>query len=145
FGGYGMVRKLARIESLAGSTLETALLVPLAVGYLVVLAARGGGHLGHASAGTQLLLLSTGMVTAGPLILFTSAARRLPLSALGFLEDLGPTLQFVLAVLVYGEAFARDQLIAFGFIWLGLAAFSVDLVRRSRQTQAIVAIRRAVR
>jgi len=142
FGGYGLVRKLARVESLAGSTLETALLVPLAVGYLVVLAARGGGHLGHASVGTQLLLLSTGVVTAGPLILFTSAARRLPLSTLGFLQYLGPTGQFVLAVLVYGEPFARDQLIAFGFIWLGLAAFSVDLVRQSRRAQVIAAINR---
>jgi len=140
FGGYGMVRKLARVESLAGSTLETALLVPLAVSYLGLLAGRGGGHLGHASTGTQLLLLSTGVVTAGPLILFTSAARRLPLSTLGFLQYVGPTLQFVLAVLVYGEPFARDQLIAFGFIWLGLAAFSVDLVRRARYAQMIAAI-----
>jgi chloramphenicol-sensitive protein RarD len=136
FGGYGMVRKLAHVPSLAGSTLETALLLPLAVAYLVVLGARGGGHLGHASAGTQLLLLSTGVVTAGPLILFTSAARRLPLSTLGFLQYLGPTLQFVLAVLVYGEPFARDQRIAFGLIWLGLAVFSVDLVRRSREGAA---------
>ena len=132
FGAYGLVRKLARVESLAGSTLETALLAPLAVIYLVVLAARGGGELGHASAGTQLLLLSTGVVTAVPLLLFTSAARRLPLSTLGFLQYLAPTGQFVLAVGVYGEAFARDQLLAFGFIWLGLAAFSADLVRQAR-------------
>ncbi len=133
------VDPLATVDAL---TPILALLVPLAVGYLVVLAARGGGHLGHASAGTQLLLLSTGVVTAGPLILFTSAARRLPLSTLGFLQYLGPTLQFVLAVLVYGEAFARDQLIAFGFIWLGLAAFSVDLVRQARRAQLIAAINR---
>src|SRR5512140_3726058 len=131
FGGYGLVRKLARVESLAGSTLETALIAPIAVVYLVLLAARGGGGLGHASASTQLLLLSTGVVTAGPLLLFTSAARRLPLSTLGFLQYLAPTGQFVLAVLVYGESFTRDQLIAFGFIWLGLVAFSVDLARQS--------------
>jgi chloramphenicol-sensitive protein RarD len=131
FGSYGLVRKLARVESLAGSTIETVLLVPIAVIYLAVLAARGGGELGHATATIQLLLLSTGMVTAGPLLLFTSAARRLPLSTLGFLQYIGPTLQFVLAVVVYDEPFARPQLFAFGFIWLGLAAFSVDLVRRS--------------
>jgi len=140
FGAYGMVRKLARVESIAGSTLETALLVPLAVSYLVLLAGRGGGHLGHASTGTQLLLLSTGVVTAGPLILFTSAARRLPLSTLGFLQYLGPSLQFVLAVAVYGEPLVRGQLIAFGFIWLGLAAFSVDLVRQARYAQMIASI-----
>jgi chloramphenicol-sensitive protein RarD len=131
FGSYGLVRKLARVESLAGSTIETVLLAPIAVIYLAVLAAGGGGQLGHAATTTQLLLLSTGVVTVGPLLLFTSAARRQPLSTIGFLQFLGPTGQFVLAVGIYGEPFTRYKLIAFGFIWLGLAAFSVDLVRQS--------------
>lgn len=133
FGGYGLVRKLARVESLAGSTLETALVAPLALGYLAILELRGTGHLGHAPATTQLLLVATGVVTAAPLLLFTSAARRLPLSTVGFLQYLGPTCQFVLAIGLYGEAFARDQLVAFSFIWAGLAVFSVDLVRQSRR------------
>lgn len=132
FAAYGLVRKVARVESLAGSTVETALLVPLAAGHLAILELGGGGQLGHAGAGTQLLLLATGVVTAVPLLLFNSAARRLPLSTLGFLQYLGPTCQFVLAILVYGEPFARDQLIAFGFIWIGLAAFSADLVAITR-------------
>jgi chloramphenicol-sensitive protein RarD len=132
FGIYGLVRKVARIESLAGSTLETALLAPVAVGYLAVLALGGGGELGHGTAAIQLLLVSTGVVTAAPLLLFNSAARRLPLSTLGFLQYLGPTLQFILAVGVYGEPFTRGQLLAFGFIWIGLAVFSLDLVRTSR-------------
>jgi chloramphenicol-sensitive protein RarD len=131
FGIYGLIRKIARVDSLVGSTLETALLVPIAAGYLAILALRGGGQLGHAATGTQLLVLSTGAVTAVPLLLFNSAARRLPLSTLGFLQYLGPTCQFILAVGVYGEPFAVEQLIAFGWIWLGLAVFSVDLVRRS--------------
>jgi chloramphenicol-sensitive protein RarD len=131
FGIYGLIRKVARVDSLVGSTLETALLVPVAAAYLVVLALRGGGQLGHAATGTQLLLLSTGAVTAVPLLLFNSAARRLPLSTLGFLQYLGPTCQFILAIGVYGEPFAAEQLIAFGLIWLGLAVFSLDLVRRS--------------
>lgn len=133
FGTYGLVRKLAPIESLAGSTLETALLAPIAAIYLAVLAVRGGGQLGHASVTIQLLLLGTGVVTAGPLLLFTSAARRLPLSTIGFLQYLAPTGQFVLAVLVYHESFVHAQLIAFSFIWLGLAVFSADLVRQSRR------------
>jgi chloramphenicol-sensitive protein RarD len=132
FGAYGLVRKLARVESLAGSTVETALLTPVAVAYLAILAARGGGELGHASTATQLLLLATGVVTAAPLLLFTSAARRLPLSSVGFLQYLAPTTQFVLAIAVFGEPFTRGQLIAFGFIWLGLAAFSIDLVQQAR-------------
>jgi chloramphenicol-sensitive protein RarD len=132
FGTYGLVRKLARVESLAGLTIETALLAPIAIGYLVILAAGGRGELGHASAGIHLLVLSTGIVTAVPLIMFSSAARRLPLSTVGFLQFIAPTLQILLATTVYGEAFTSSQLIAFSFIWLGLAAFSVDLVQRSR-------------
>ena len=129
FGIYGLIRKVARVESLVGSTLETLLLVPLAAGYLAVQALRGAGELGHAATTTQLLLLSTGVITAAPLLCFTSAARRLPLSTLGFLQYLGPSLQFVLAIWLYGEPFTRAQLVAFGFIWSGLAVFSVDLVR----------------
>ncbi|HEX2686968.1 MAG TPA: EamA family transporter RarD [Kofleriaceae bacterium] len=132
FASYALVRKLARVESLAGSTIETLLLTPPAVLYLAILAAHGGGHLGHARVGTQLLLLSTGVVTAVPLLSFASAARRIPLSTVGFLQFLAPTEQFVLALVVYGQSFARDQLIAFGCIWLGLIAFSVDLVRQAR-------------
>jgi len=130
FGAYGLVRKLARVESLAGSTVETALLTPIALGYLAILAVCGEGELGHASTSTQLLLLSTGVVTAAPLLLFTSAARRLPLSTVGFLQYLAPTTQFVLALALYHEPFNRHQLIAFGFIWLGLIAFSIDLARQ---------------
>ncbi len=136
FGAYGLVRKMARVESLAGSTVETALMAPIALVYLGVLAARGDGQLGHASATLQLLLVSTGLVTALPLLLFTSAARRLPLSTVGFLQYLAPTGQFILAVLLYDEPFAHDQLIAFVLIWLGLAAFSADLAVQSRVSRA---------
>jgi chloramphenicol-sensitive protein RarD len=129
FGIYGLIRKIARVDSLVGSTLETALLVPVGAAYLAILAHRGGGQLGHATTGTQLLVLSTGAVTAVPLLLFNSAARRLPLSTLGFLQYLGPTCQFILAIAVYGEPFTAGQLIAFSWIWLGLAVFSLDLVR----------------
>jgi chloramphenicol-sensitive protein RarD len=142
FGIYGLIRKVARVDSLVGSTLETALLVPVAAAYLAILALRGGGQLGHAATGTQLILLSTGAVTAAPLLLFNSAARRLPLSTLGFLQYLGPTCQFVLAIAVYGEPFAAEQLIAFGLIWLGLAVFSADLVRAPRAAAPVSRIAR---
>lgn len=131
FGSYGLVRKLARVDSLVGSAVETVLVTPLAAAYLLYLAAAHHGGLGHAALTTQLLLISTGVVTAVPLLLFNSAARRLPLSTLGFLQYLAPTGQFVLAV-IYGEPFAHEQLLAFGLIWIGLAIFSVDVVRFSR-------------
>lgn len=126
FGLYGLIRKTAKVDSLAGSTLETALMTPLAIAFLAVLAARGEGQLGHASWQLHLLLVATGVVTAIPLLLFTSAARLLPLSTVGFLQYLAPTGQFLLAVLVYDEPFATATLGAFALIWAGLAVFSYD-------------------
>jgi chloramphenicol-sensitive protein RarD len=129
FGVYGLVRKVARVETLAGSTLETAIVAPLGIAYLVYLGATGGGALGHAPASIEVLLVATGAVTAGPLLLFTSAARRLPLSTVGFLQYLAPTGQFLLAVGAFGEPLESGKLAAFGFIWVGLAVFSIDLWR----------------
>lgn len=126
FGAYGLVRKTAKVEALVGSTIETVLLVPAALAYLVW---HGGGQLAAGDAPTIALLVGTGVVTAVPLILFTSAARLLPLSTVGFLQYLAPTGQFVLAVVAFGEPLAHDKLGAFALIWLGLVAFSVDLWR----------------
>jgi chloramphenicol-sensitive protein RarD len=133
FGTYGLVRKTARVDALLGSTIETLLLAPLAACYL---AARGGGVLVHADLARAALLVGTGVVTAVPLVLFTSAARRLPLSTVGFLQYLAPTGQFLLAVLAFGEPLAHDRLIAFAWIWAGLAVFSADLVRQAKAPSA---------
>ncbi len=127
FGLYGLVRKTARVEALVGSTIETVLMAPVAAVYLATL---GGGAAIHGGT-TAVLLVGTGIVTAVPLVLFTSAARALPLSVVGFLQYLAPTGQFLLAVLAYGEPLARDRLLAFGWIWAGLVVFSIDLVRSS--------------
>ena len=134
FGVYGLVRKTARVDSLVGSTIETLLMLPLALLWLVLLAVQGGGELGRVDWVEHSLLVATGVVTAGPLLLFTSAARRLPLATVGFLQYLAPTGQFLLAVFVFDEPFARAQLLAFGFIWIGLGVFSLDLWRRQRAT-----------
>jgi chloramphenicol-sensitive protein RarD len=126
FGAYGLVRKMARVEALVGSTIETIVMVPVALVYICVL---GGGALVHGDATTVVLLVGTGVVTAVPLIFFTSAARLLPLSTVGFLQYLAPTGQFFLAVIAFGEPLAHDKLAAFALIWIGLAVFSVDLWR----------------
>lgn len=131
FGLYGLVRKTARVESLAGTTIETAIMLPAALGFLGVLLSRDQGALMHASITTHLLLVVTGIVTAVPLLLFTSAARRLPLSTVGFLQYLAPSGQFFLAVLVYGEPFSAATFVAFAVIWAGLATFSYDVWQRS--------------
>ena len=128
FGLYGLVRKTARVEALVGSTIETMIMAPVAAVYL---AAAGGGVAAHTDGVTLALLVGTGVITAVPLVLFTSAARALPLSTVGFLQYLTPTGQFLLAVLAYGEPLAHDRLLAFIWIWAGLAVFSIDLARRT--------------
>jgi chloramphenicol-sensitive protein RarD len=135
FGLYGLVRKTARVDALVGSAIETFVMAPVAIVYLAVI---GGGTIVHASLPTTLLLASTGVVTAVPLVLFTSAARKLPLSTVGFLQYLAPTGQFLCAVLLFGEPLAHGRLFAFAWIWVGLVAFSIDLARASRGDRGIV-------
>lgn len=127
FGIYGLLRKVARIDALVGSAVETIVMAPAAIAYLV---AVGGGTASSASPGTWLLLMGTGAITAVPLVLFTSSARQLPLTVVGFLQYLAPTGQFLLATIAYGEPLA-DRLFAFAWIWAGLAVFSLDLARQS--------------
>ncbi|MGE0872109.1 MAG: EamA family transporter RarD [Kofleriaceae bacterium] len=129
FGAYGLVRKTARVDALVGSAIETLLIAPFAAGYLALAATA---TLSSAPPQTLALLIGTGVVTAVPLVLFTSAARRLPLSTVGFLQYLAPTGQFLIAVLAFGEPLAATRLASFALIWLGLAAFSIDLARTSQ-------------
>jgi chloramphenicol-sensitive protein RarD len=126
FGVYGLVRKTARVDALVGSTVETVLIAPLALGYLLITP----GAFGHSDLSTHLLLAGTGVVTAVPLVMFASSARRLPLSTVGFLQYLAPTGQFLLAALAFGEPVPLERLAAFAVIWAGLAVFSIDLWRR---------------
>ncbi|MGE0551401.1 MAG: EamA family transporter RarD [Kofleriaceae bacterium] len=133
FGAYGLVRKTARVDALVGSAIETLLIAPFAAGYLAL---AGTQTLASATTATLVLLIGTGVITAIPLVLFTSAARRLPLSTVGFLQYLAPTGQFLIAVLAFGEPLAAERLASFALIWLGLAAFSIDLVRTSRAAAA---------
>jgi chloramphenicol-sensitive protein RarD len=135
FGLYGLVRKRAGVDPIGGLLAETALLAPLALGFVVLLAARGTGAFGR-GAGTSLLLLAAGPITAVPLVWFASGVRRLPLSTVGLLQYVTPTVQFLLAVLVYGERFTFAHGIAFGCIWTALALYSWDALRAAREGAA---------
>lgn len=135
FSVYGLLRKIAPLGSLEGLTLESiALGVPAAV-YLLWLEHTGVARFGHAGALTSTLLAGTGVVTAVPLLAFAVAARTLPLSVLGIVQYLSPTLQFLLGVVVFHEAFSMHKLVAFVFIWTALLVFSVEgyLARRRRE------------
>jgi len=130
FGLYGLLRKIAPVGALIGLTVETLLLAPLAAGYLVWAEARGRATFLSGRWGIDVLLLLAGPVTAIPLLCFAAAARRLPLSTIGFLQYVAPTLQFLLAVTVYGEPFDRARAGAFACIWVAVALFAFDSVRR---------------
>ncbi|MFG0331185.1 MAG: EamA family transporter RarD [Phycisphaerales bacterium] len=135
FGLYGLFRKIAPVPALVGLTFETWLLVPLSVVYLLALEVSGEGALFSGGIEQDLLLALAGVVTATPLLWFTNAARRLPLTTLGFLQYIAPTGQFLLAVLVYDEPFGPARLLAFGLIWAGLLLFSLDAAARSRRAR----------
>jgi len=132
FGLYGFLRKIAPVDSLEGLSVETALLAPLALGWIVWLGRQGTGGLGHYDMTTDLLLVLGGAVTAVPLLMFTAAARRLPYSTLGFLQYLAPSLQFLLAVLVFGEKLTVAHIVCFGAIWSALAIFTFEGIRKGR-------------
>jgi chloramphenicol-sensitive protein RarD len=136
FGSYGLVKKKAPLDSLAGLTLETGILVVPAAAYLIAANANGHGAFLHGGPTSDLLLVGGGPVTVVPLVLFASAARRVTLTTIGLLQYIAPTIQFLLGVFLYGEPFAGTRLIGFVIIWTACVLFSVDGLRaRSRLPQ----------
>jgi chloramphenicol-sensitive protein RarD len=126
FGVYGFVKKLAPLGSLYGLTLETALVFPMALIYLVFVESRGTGAFLHQGALTDIFLISTGVVTSIPLLMFASAARQIPLTMIGLLQYIAPTLQFLIGVFLYHEPFDQSRLVGFSLVWLALILFWVE-------------------
>lgn len=139
FGSYGLVKKKATLPSLEGLALETAVLVLPAVLYLGVLNRSGAGEFLHSGPTTDLLLAAGGVVTVVPLLLFATAVRRVPLSVIGILQYIAPTIQFLLGVFAFQEPFTLTQLTGFGLVWLGLIVFTLDSVR-PRQPSSLTVI-----
>jgi chloramphenicol-sensitive protein RarD len=136
FAGYGLVKKLAGVDPQAALTIETAYVSPLSLAYLLWLSAAGTLTFGHSSVANTLLLMATGVITAIPLLLFGGAANRIPLSTVGLLQYLTPTIQFVIGVWVVGEQMPPARWIGFAFVWVALAVFTYDLLRTSRSQRA---------
>ncbi|NIJ65495.1 chloramphenicol-sensitive protein RarD [Sphingomonas leidyi] len=130
FGLYGLVRKVVAIDSLGGLTVETVLLVPFAAAWLVYTAGQGTSGFG-VSAGQNALLLAAGVITATPLLMFAAAARLMPLSRLGLLQYIAPTIQFFVAIAL-GEPLRTVHLITFALIWAGCALYAWDSLRAAR-------------
>jgi chloramphenicol-sensitive protein RarD len=126
FGIYGLVKKLAPLGSLYGLTLETALVFPIALVYLAVVGFTGTGSFLREGALIDILLIGTGVVTSIPLLMFASAARQIPLTMIGILQYIAPTIQFLIGVFLYHEPFDQSRLIGFGMVWLALLIFWVE-------------------
>jgi chloramphenicol-sensitive protein RarD len=126
FGGYGLVKKIGPLGSLYGLTLETGILLVPALLYLSYCDSISEGAFLRTGAVSDMLLVGIGLVTAVPLLMFASAAPRIPLSLLGVLQYISPTLQFLLGVLVYREPFTLSQFIGFGSVWTGLIIFGTE-------------------
>lgn len=137
FGGYGLMRKTAALGPLEGLSFETMLLFPFGLGYMAWLFSHGQLQLVETgSVGVQSLLVLLGPTTAIPLLLFAAGARRIPLSVLGLLQYISPTMQFLLGVMVFHEAFTHDKLIGFILIWGALALYAAEGLYRHRQQNA---------
>jgi chloramphenicol-sensitive protein RarD len=123
FGLYGLVKKTAPLGSLYGLTLETGMLFLPALAYLVLCETTGQGAFLHSSLQANWMMVGAGLVTTVPLLLFAYAAPRVPLTTIGILQYVNPTMQFLLGVLLYREPFTHDRLIGFGLVWAGLILF----------------------
>ncbi len=142
FGLYGLLRKTADFGSLDGLTLETGAMFVFAAGFLLVQATTGHGIIGPSVPGQSLLLLCTGVVTAAPLLLFASGARMVPLSVVGLMQYINPTMQFLLGVVAYGEVFDRQRFVGYAMIWVALGLFAFDSLRFTRGTRTAAAVPR---
>lgn len=130
FALYGLAKKLIPLESSLGLTLETMVIAPLALGYVIYLSFSGSSMFFTYSTTTDLLLVGTGVVTALPLLYFAKGAKRISLSTLGFLQYIAPTIMLLLGIFVYHEPFSSTHFVAFTFIWVALILYYLSFLKK---------------
>lgn len=133
FAAYALLKKTSGVRAVEGLAVETLVLLPVAGAYLLWLGASGGATFGTEGAGHAGLVAASGVITAVPLLLFGAAASRVPLSTLGILQYLAPTLQFAIGVALFDEPMPTAKLVGFLMVWLALLLFTTDLVRHHRR------------
>jgi len=137
FGLYGLIKKVAPLGSLPGTTLETGLVFLPALGFLILQEVQGVGAFGHTGGLTAILLALTGVVTATPLLLFAAGARLVPLSTMGILQYISPSLQFLSGIFLFGETFTPVKGVGFALIWLGLILYTIENLVNRRQVMNV--------
>jgi len=126
FATYGLLKKLVNVDAMGGLALETSIIAPMALIYIIFRQVQGVGAVGSVSIVTLLILVGSGIVTATPLLWFAEAARRIKFSTIGFLQYIAPTLQLFLGVVVFKEPFTTTHLFSFGFIWGALVIYTLS-------------------
>ncbi|MBC7631821.1 MAG: EamA family transporter RarD [Flavobacterium sp.] len=139
FATYGFLKKKANLGAFEGLGMETLIISPVALAFLIALQLRGELTFGHDGMGNALLLAGTGIVTAIPLLMFGAAATRLSLTTIGLLQYLGPIIQFITGLTIFHEDMSSARWIGFGLVWLALVVFTSDAVRGRRRTLATTA------
>ncbi|RSK26745.1 EamA family transporter RarD [Bacillus sp. HMF5848] len=129
FGLYGLAKKLTKLDSLLGVSFETLFVMPISLFYIFTVQANGSGSFINGGLSTTLLLIGAGVVTAMPLLWFGIGAQKIPLSMVGFLQYIAPTLQLTIGVLLYSEPFTKTDLISFSFIWIALTIFTLSKMK----------------
>jgi chloramphenicol-sensitive protein RarD len=138
FGIYGLVKKIAPIGSIEGLTLETGILLVPALGYLLITGINGTGVFLHTDATTACVMAGAGIITVIPLLLFASAARRIPLSLMGILQYISPALQFLVGIVIYKEPFSQIQFIGYSIVWLALIMFALERLSARQAAEALM-------
>lgn len=140
FGTYGLLKKQADVGAVESLAFETLVAAPAAIGVLAWLAVTGVAAFPDAGVGQALLLASTGLVTAVPLICFGAAATRIPLTTMGFLQYLAPTLHFVLGITVFAEALPLSRALGFALVWTALVMFTIEAWRHRKRQLRLAAV-----
>jgi chloramphenicol-sensitive protein RarD len=136
FAFYGLVKKTAGIQAIPALAVETLILTPLAGLFILWGIVNGSGTLFSGEISIDFYLILTGIVTTLPLYWFAKGAQLIPLSAIGFMQYIGPTLMLLIGVIVYDEPFKREQMIAFGLIWLALVLYTISMIRNTRKLKS---------
>jgi chloramphenicol-sensitive protein RarD len=138
FGFYGLLTKKVRLGAVQSQFFEMAVLAIPALAYVIWLQASEQAYFGRSDLLTTIILIGSGAVTAVPLLLFTAAARRIPLSTIGLLQYIAPTMQFLIGVLIYGEPFTTQRLVGFSIIWIALLIYAVEgIIQRQVEAQPL--------
>jgi chloramphenicol-sensitive protein RarD len=136
FGSYGLAKKKANAGAVESLVVETLVVSPVALGYVIFLMATGASTFGNQGAGHVALIIGTGLITVLPLLCFGGAATRIPLSTLGLMQYLTPTVQFILGLVVFGEPMPLMRWFGFGLIWLALMLFTFETLRNRQRVRS---------